>query len=78
MNDKFKITIASDGEHERVFAELYYGEKFVALVSQEKDGVLEIEFPSAEMDPSMILRKIDLSSFQAALISAALKLTVRS
>ncbi len=76
MTAEFAVTIASDAEHEKVFAEIYYQEKFVALVSQE-DGLdrLKIEFPSIHVDESMVLREVNMENFQQALIFAAKKLT---
>lgn len=75
MKDGFKILIASDTDYEKVFAEIYYNEKFVALISQEQ-GVdrMKVEFPRSDMNESMVLREIDLEGFQEALYKAAKKL----
>lgn len=75
MRTNFTILIASDPEHEKVFAEIYCGERFVALVSQEEGlHCLRIEFPDATMEESMVLRKVEMEGFQEALRSAARKL----
>jgi len=73
MIDEYKIIIASDFEHEKVFAEIYKNGKFIALVSQE-NGIdnLEIEFPDNSVDQSLILRKINYDSFFNALIHSKL------
>ena len=75
MIKEFTVTIASDEEHDKVFAEIFCGEKFVALVSQEK-GVdrLEIEFPPAGIDEKLIMRAVDMEGFQQALVAAMKRL----
>ena len=40
MNDEIEVVIASDDEHERVFAEIYFNGRFVALVSQDGETPL--------------------------------------
>ncbi len=77
MSKEFTIVIASDSEHEKVFAEVYFQSKFVALVSQEKGlDQLCIEFPSSNVDESMIAREVDVDGFNQALITAAKKLAL--
>lgn len=79
MNTEFNITIASDSEHERVFAEIYCREKFVALVSQEEGlSHLKIEFPPVGMDESMIQRKVGMEEFKRALCLAEQRLAGKS
>ncbi|HEY3755249.1 MAG TPA: hypothetical protein VGL42_03770 [Opitutaceae bacterium] len=75
MTEEFTITIASDPEHEKVFAEVHCDGKFVALVSQE-NGLdrLRVEFPGSDVDESMIERAVDMEGFKLALISAARRL----
>ena len=75
MNEEYKIMIASGPDHEEVFAEIYFGEQFVALVSQE-DGIgsMRIEFPDTNVREDMIVRKVNLKDFQEALHEAAKKL----
>lgn len=74
MND-FTTMIASDDEHEKVFAEIYYKDKFVALVSQEAGlNRLNIEFAGSGLEESLIARQVDLIGFQQALISAEKRL----
>lgn len=42
----FRIQVCSDVDYEKLIAEVYVDEKFVALVNQERgDGVLEVVFP---------------------------------
>ena len=36
MKSNFYITICSDQDYEKLIAEIYYGDEFVALVHQEK------------------------------------------
>ena len=75
MTKEFTITIASDAEHEKVFAEIYHQGKFVALVSQE-NGLDQpnVEFPPPGVDETMITRAVDMAGFQQALIAAMKKL----
>jgi len=75
MSKEFTIVIASDSEHDEVFAEIYFQGKFVALVSQEKGlDQLRVEFPSSNIDESMVVREVDVDGFKQALITAAKKL----
>ena len=71
----FTTMIASDDDHEKVFAEIYFAEKFVALVSQE-EGIdqLKVELPSSDLDENMILREISMDGFLSALKEARSKL----
>lgn len=73
---RFEILIASDSNYEKVFAEIYYDKKFVALVSQE-NGIknLNIEFPDNTVDQNQVAKKIDYDQFIAALGVAKSKLT---
>ena len=76
MTEDFTITITSDGEHENVFAEIYCGGKFVALVSQEEEmNKFRIEFPLPGVDEALIVRAVDMESFRQALVAATEKLT---
>jgi hypothetical protein len=36
MSEKFSILMADDSDHEDLFAEIYYDDEFVAMVSQEE------------------------------------------
>jgi len=75
MSKGFTVVIASDSEHEKVFAEVYFQGKFVALISQEKGlDQLRVEFPSSDVDETMIVREVDMDGFKQALITAAKKL----
>ncbi len=76
-DNMFKIIIASDDNHEKVFAEIYFHEKYVALINQEK-GIdeLELEFPDCDnMDQQFIIRAIPLKEFIGLIQEARLKLT---
>ena len=72
----FKTMIASDADYEKVYAEIYCDEKFVALVSQENGlDKLRIEFPYASIDEGMILRNIEMEGFLSALTEAKQRLS---
>ena len=60
----FDFLIADDSEHEKVFVEIYYNEKYVALISQE-EGIdkLLIEFPGNDLNESAIIRSLPLNEF---------------
>jgi len=57
MAQSFDYLIANDDQHENVFIEIYYQEKFIASISQErgKDN-LDIEFPGPDLVESLITR----------------------
>ena len=75
MDGEFKIMIASDDEHERVFAEIYLDDKFVALVSQERGpGEEEVELPGGGLVESLVRRKVPLRGLEKALLRAAQRL----
>lgn len=72
---RFSVMIASDLDHEKVYAEVYCDEKFVALVSQERgleSKVLELPGPGLVED--QICREVDLEGFLQAVQVAARKL----
>jgi hypothetical protein len=49
MSNKFKIIISSDLDYEELCAEIYYGDQFVAILTQENGFEnLEIEIYTAE------------------------------
>lgn len=67
--------IASDLDHESVYAEVYYDEKFVALVSQERGPESKrLELPGPGFEESQICREVDLDGFLQAVQEAAQKL----
>lgn len=72
---EFDYLIASDDTHEKVFIEIYYQKKFVALISQE-NGLdnLEIEFPGTNLVESLIIKKLPLSEFLDLVAQATKKL----
>lgn len=69
----FRIEIASDQEHESVVAEIYRGDKFVALVSQD-DGTPIVEIPGSGLDETYISRTIPLQELRDALDAAVQRL----
>jgi hypothetical protein len=73
--DRFHVMIASDLDHERVYAEVYWDEKFVALVSQERGAGKEVlEFPGPGLKEDLICREVDLDGFLQAVELAVRKL----
>ncbi len=75
MAGDFRVMIASDMDHDKVYAEIYCDDKFVGLVSQEH-GVHSkvLEMPGPGFEEERISRKVDLAGFQRALELAARKL----
>lgn len=64
----FTFQLASDIEHDRVYVEIFYREKFLALISQEKGENEEvIEFPCTGLVETKICRHVDLASFTWAI-----------
>lgn len=75
MSGKYEVIIADDAEHDKVFAEIHYAGKFVALVSQEGGAdCLVIELPGPGLEESQVARQVPLSDFVAVLGRAAKKL----
>jgi len=75
MAKDFDFLIASDDEYEKVFIEIYYEGKFVALINQEKGlDNLEIEFPGVDVIESLIIRRLPLKEFLDLVNQAAEKL----
>ncbi len=71
MSQRFGIRIASPPEYERLVAEIYFGDRFVALVSEERGvGQFDLETPGLELIESSILRKVDLDGFLKAVEEA--------
>ena len=66
--DQPKIIIASDVDHEKLIAEIYRNDEFIALLQQE-DGVEDIKI---EFSPN--LTSLNLDWFQNALNEAKRKL----
>ncbi len=75
MDPQFEVIIASDPEHEKVFAEIQLGGKYIASVSQE-DGPnrLVVELPGPGLDERYVLRQIPYKDFVFWLEEAAKKL----
>lgn len=75
MSQGFDYLIVNDDQHENVFIEIYYQEKFVASISQErgKDD-LDIEFPRPDLVESLITRKLPLKEFLELVNDAAQRL----
>ncbi len=75
MATEYDFIIADDDQHEKVFIEIYYEGKFVALINQEKGlDDLEIEFPGTNLVETLITRKIPLNTFLNLVKEAAEKL----
>lgn len=69
--EKYKIVICSPPNYNNLVAEIFFEDKFVALVSQEiSKSNFELEFPGSNLDESQILRKIDVDGFFQAIIQA--------
>lgn len=66
MNDSdIEILLSSDSEHDKLTAEIFYKEKFIALLNQDDGGEnLRIEFPAANVKEDRVLRQIDLATFE--------------
>jgi hypothetical protein len=75
MDGNYELIIADDPDHDKVFAEIYRDNKFLALISQE-DGPdrLKVELPGPGLDESQIVRQLPLADFIAVLGQAAKKL----
>jgi hypothetical protein len=73
MNSEFSLQVASHPDYENVTVEIYFQNKFVALLSQEGEQPV-VEFPDSRQDESLIARKVELSGFQAALGAALTRL----
>ena len=70
-----KIILSSDSNYEELTAEIFYEEKFIALLNQDEGlDSIKIEFPGPDVQENAVLRKIDLAVFEKALVEAKLKL----
>lgn len=57
----YAIQVCSDVNYERLIAEVYIGDRFVALVSHEDPtGEYCVEFPGPGQDEAAIVRKVEL------------------
>jgi hypothetical protein len=75
MAGEYHVIIASDSNHEMVFAELHCGEKFIASISQERDSdQLQVELPGPGLVEEYVLRKVPLKDFVRLLEMGAQKL----
>lgn len=76
MKQPFEIILVSDVRYEKLVAEICFEKKFVALVSQDEGREkLLLEFPEVGLDEALVLRKVDLASFLAALEASVRRLT---
>lgn len=76
MNDSgIEVLLSSDSDYEELTAEIFYNGKFVALLNQD-NGVenLRIEFPATNVEEDMVLRRIDLATFEEGLELAKKKI----
>ena len=75
MDKKFSNMIANDDSHEKVFVEIEFDEKFVALISQEEgEDRLRIEFPGPGLVEEHICRDTYLDDFLQAIKEARQRL----
>jgi hypothetical protein len=68
FEDQLKIVIASDVDYEKLIAEIYHNDEFIALLQQE-DGADNIK---VEFSPDLV--SLNLEWFQNALNKAKNKL----
>jgi hypothetical protein len=75
LDSDIKIIFSSDSDYEELTAEIFYKDKFIALLNQD-EGLdrLKIEFPGSNVVEDAVLRKIDLAIFEKALEEAKRKL----
>ena len=75
MIEKFEVIIASPPDYDDLVAEIYYGGRFVALISQERGpGLFELETPQSAFAEKDVLRKVDLDGFKNAVETACNRL----
>lgn len=76
MNDsKIRILLSSDSDYEKLIAEIYYEDKFIALLNQDEGlDSMKIEFPDLNVKENLVLRKVDLEIFEEALKEAKRKI----
>jgi hypothetical protein len=69
LKDKgFETMIASDTDYERVFCEIYFDGRFVALVSQERgEGLFDLETPGPGLNEEGVIHRVDLLGLQDAI-----------
>ena len=59
-----EFVLASPSDHERLVAETYYKDLYVATVSEERGaGLFEVETPGTDLVESLVIRKLDLDKF---------------
>jgi len=66
MNSEFRVTVCSLPDYEELVAEIYVGDEFVALLSQEAGP----EAIRMEISPSNAPIKVELATFEEALAHA--------
>ena len=72
----FEIVIASPPEYDNLVAEIYYNEKFVALVNQEGNLTrYELEFPGTDLLESEITRRVEWRDFKLTVDQACKRLS---
>lgn len=75
MARNYNVIIASDLDHETVFAELRLGDKVIACISQEEGpDQLKVEFPGPGLVEAYVLRQVPLDDFVELLEAGARKL----
>lgn len=68
INSKIRTVLSSDPDYEKLIVEMYYDDKFIALLNQD-DGLenVKIEFPSPCCDEQSIISKMSLQEFEECL-----------
>ena len=74
-NNSFSVILASSPDSAELVAEIYFGDKFVAMITSDH-GVdrLEIEMPGPDLDQHQLLRRVDLDGFLNAIEKARMRL----
>lgn len=63
--EEFRVIVSSDQDYEQLIAEIYFGDRFVGIVSQEKGlEELALEIRGSDFDPK---RNLPLRPFLKAL-----------
>jgi hypothetical protein len=77
MNSDFEILISSNPNYEKLVAEIYLQGKFIALLNQDEGPEkIKIEFPSNDVDESLVLRHCYLKDLLEVLQEAECQLLI--
>ena len=73
---EFRIIVASPPDYNNLVAEIYLGDLFFAMITQERGkGTFDIETPGAEEIQHQIARKSEVNGFIEAIREACSRLT---